>query len=214
MANKKMLVFDMDGVLLDSEPLHASSMHRILREHGVTEMPDASLTVGKSSYVIWTNLQEKYGVPGTPATLLEQQYAYLLEEMAARNVPPSAGLVELLEDCKKRGMLLGVASSSNRVLVDGTLRHLGIGHYFDVTVAGDEIPEKKPNPAVYLKAIEKAGVRPEEALAVEDSSTGLLAASRAGIEAVGYRNPTSGNQNLSNSIGIVDRLEQVREYLD
>ena len=213
MTKKRMLIFDMDGVLLDSEPLHANSMHRILREHGVTEMPDASLTVGKSSYVIWTNLQKKYELPGTPATLLNQQYAYLLEEMTARNIPPSAGLVELLKDCKKRGIQLGVASSSNRVLVDGTLKHLEIGDYFDVTVAGDEIPEKKPNPAVYLKAIEKAGVRPEEALAVEDSSTGLLAASRAGIEAVGYRNPTSGNQDLSNSIGIVDRLEQVREYL-
>ena len=213
MANRKMLVFDMDGVLLDSEPLHASSMPRILRENGVTEMPDASLTVGKSSYIIWTNLQEKYGLPGTPATLLNQQYTYLLEEMDARNVPVSEGLVDLLQECKEKGMLLGVASSSNRVLVDGTLKHLGIGSYFVVTVAGDEIPEKKPNPAVYLKAIEKVGVRPEEALAIEDSETGLLAASRAGIPAVGYRNPTSGNQDLSNSIGIVDRLAEVGKYL-
>lgn len=213
MANRKMLVFDMDGVLLDSEPLHASSMHRILRENGVTEMPDASLTVGKSSYIIWTNLQAKYGLPGTPATLLNQQYTYLLEEMDARNVPVSEGLVDLLQECKEKGMLLGVASSSNRVLVDGTLKHLGIGSCFDVTVAGDEIPEKKPNPAVYLKAIEKVGVRPEEALAIEDSETGLLAASRAGIPAVGYRNPTSGNQDLSNSIGIVDRLTEVGKYL-
>ena len=152
-------------------------------------------------------------MPGTPATLLNQQYTYLLEEMDARNVPVSEGLVDLLQECKEKGMLLGVASSSNRVLVDGTLKHLGIGSYFDVTVAGDEIPEKKPNPAVYLKAIEKVGVRPEEALAIEDSETGLLAASRAGIPAVGYRNPTSGNQDLSNSIGIVDRLAEVGKYL-
>lgn len=203
----------MDGVLLNSEPLHAFSMHRILRENGVTEMPDASLMVGKSSYIIWTDLQNKYQLPGTPATLLAQQYTYLLEEMAARKLPPTEGLVDLLQECRSRGLLLGVASSSNRVLVDGTLKHLGIGAYFNVTVAGDEIPEKKPNPAVYLRVLELAGVSPVEALAVEDSSTGLLAASRAGIQAVGYRNPTSGNQDLSNSIGIVDRIADVREYL-
>lgn len=209
----KIVIFDMDGVLVDSEPLHAFSEHRILREHGVQEMPDASLTVGKSSYIIWTTLIREYGLPETPAVLLQRQYEYLLEEMAARKTKPSVGLVKLLSDLKARGMRIGLASSSNRFLVDGTLNYLGIGAWFDYTTAGDEIAEKKPDPAVYLSVLQKAGFSAEEALAVEDSTTGLQAAYRAGIRAVGYRNPTSGNQDLRQSIGIIDSLPEVMRYL-
>lgn len=209
----KIVIFDMDGVLVDSEPLHAFSEHRILREHGITEMPDASLTVGKSSYIIWSTLIREYGLPGTPATLLQQQYEYLLEEMAARKTKPSVGLLELLADLKEVGIQIGLASSSNRFLVDGTLRYLGIGDWFDYTTAGDEVPEKKPDPSVYLSVLEKSGFDATEALAIEDSSTGLTAAYRAGIPALGYRNPTSGNQDLSRSLAIIDSLAQIREYL-
>lgn len=209
----KIVIFDMDGVLVDSEPLHAFTEYRILREHGVTEMPDASLTVGKSSYIIWCSLIQAYHLPGTPDSLLQLQYEYLLEEMAKRKTKPSAGLEELFGYLKGQGIRIGLASSSNRFLVDGILDYLGIGSWFDYTTAGDEIPEKKPDPAVYLSVLKKSGFHPGEALAVEDSSTGLLSAYRAGIPAVGYRNPTSGNQDLSRSIGIVDALPDIVAYL-
>ena len=93
--------------------------------------------------------------------------------------------------------------------MDETLQLLGIRECFDITVAGNEIPKKKPEPDVYLKVLELSGIEASCALAIEDSKAGVEAAQRAGICCYGYRNPTSGNQDISKADKIVNSLNEI-----
>ena len=102
--------------------------------------------------------------------------------------------------CVQNGWLIGLASSSTRRLVEQILNSLKIKKYFDVIVCGDEVINKKPAPDIYEKVLNLAGLKQNKAIAVEDSETGIKAAKAAGIFCYGYRNKSSGNQDLSDNL--------------
>ena len=104
---------------------------------------------------------------------------------------------------------IGLASSSTRPLVDETLSLLNIKQYFDCVVSGDEIPRKKPAPDIYLRVLELTGISAENAVAVEDTKAGTIAARDAGIFCYGYVNPTSGEQDLSNAATTIFHLREL-----
>ena len=208
----KMLIFDMDGVILDSEPLHMEAEHQILEEYGIYNL-DLSWTVGISSYKMWQRFIVEYDMNTTPEALMQRQYATILSIIKKRNVSASYGLAEVMKAAKDKGLMLGVASSSDSVLVYGVLEHLKIKDEFDVIVCGDHVPEKKPAPFIYQEALRGAGITNEDAVTIEDSESGAEAARRAGVRCVGYRNPTSGNQDLSGTWKQIDSLSEVIPYL-
>lgn len=207
--NLKMIIFDMDGVILDSEPLHENARQMMFKSFGI--VPDESFPnpVGNSSSGFWRQIIALCGIEGEPYALEREQYRLVAVQIEENHIPPSDGLLEILEWAKANDVKVGLASSSTRVLVNDAIRLLGIEKYFDFTVSGDEIPKKKPAPDVYLKVLEMAGVKPEEAVAVEDSRTGVAAANNAGIFCYGYQNPTSGDQDLSCAGKIIQSLREI-----
>lgn len=204
-----MIIFDMDGVLLDSEPLHENARQSMFRKYGIDPGDDLPDPVGKSSSGFWRIIMERYGIQGDPYLLEKEQYRLVAEQIEENHVQPSDGLLELMRTARDAGVKIGLASSSTRVLVDDTLRLLGIGDYFDYTVSGDEVAAKKPKPDVYLKVLELSGCMPQEACAVEDSHAGVVSAQSAGIFCYGYRNDTSGGQDISGADQIVENLREI-----
>ncbi len=204
--NLKILIFDMDGVILDSEPLHENARQMMFREFGI--VPDETFpeATGKSSSGFWRQIIQKCGIDGEPYALEARQYYLVAQQIRENHVPPSEGLLEVLRWAKEHDVKIGLASSSTRVLVDEALRLLGIGGQFDYTVSGNEVPVKKPAPDVYLKVLEMAGLSPECAAAVEDSAAGVAAAKNAGIFCYGYKNSTSGEQDISAADEIIEHL--------
>lgn len=209
----KLIVFDMDGVILDSEPLHENARQMMFEKYGI--VPDASFPdpVGKSASGFWRTIIKMCNLEGNPYTFEEEQYRLVAMQIEKNQVAPSEGFIEVLDWAKSQRMEIGLASSSNRILVDDTLRLLDIGSYFDYTVSGDEVSKKKPAPDVYQKVLRMSGIYAEQAVAVEDSSTGIAAAKSAGIFCFGYENETSGGQNVSGADKVITHLTEITKQV-
>ena len=206
---KKMLIFDMDGVIIDSEPLHERARQILYKKYNVTvndRLPDP---VGKSCSGFWKTVLEMQNIKGDPYEMQEEQYGLVAELIRREHIPANDGVIELLAWCRQKGVRIGLASSSTRSLVNSVLELLHLSEYFDCTVSGDEIARKKPAPDVYQKVLALAKLRSEEAAAIEDSASGIAAAKSAGLYCYGYQNVTSGEQDLSNADMIVKSFAEI-----
>lgn len=211
--NLKIIIFDMDGVVLDSEPLHENARQIMFKELGI--VPDETFpeAVGKSSAGFWRQIIELCKIGGEPYALEARQYALVAQQIEENHVQPSVGFLDVVEWAKAHDVKVGLASSSTRVLVNDSLRLLGVKEHFDYTVSGNEIARKKPAPDSYLKVLELAGCQPADAIAIEDSSSGVAAAKNAGIYCFGYHNVTSGEQDLSKADSVIDSLKEIMDWL-
>lgn len=209
----KLVLFDLDGVILDSEPLHEHAKKRLLMEAGITENIDLSWSVGKPSNILWSRLKNDYDISLSEDELELQQYNYILEEINEKQIPPSVGLFELLQWLKDNQIRIGLVSSSWGVFVHAVLEHYKIKHYFDYVIAGDDVERKKPYPDGYLKALSDFALPATNAIAIEDSKSGSDAAIAAQLKCIGYRNPTSGNQDLTRCNKVIESLSQVKQFV-
>lgn len=209
----ELFIFDLDGVLLNTEPLHEAAKQSIFVAHGIKKVIDFSPYVGHPNKVFWDWARAQFQFPESSAVLERRQYEYILKEVRARQVPANRGLAELLAFLQAKGVMIGLVSSSDRYYVDQILQYLNLTEVIPIVVGGNEVAKKKPAPDGYLRALELAGVTEDMAMAVEDSEAGLAAATGAGIRSIGYRNPTSGKQDLSAAFAQVDNLTLIKQYI-
>jgi HAD superfamily hydrolase (TIGR01509 family) len=177
------VVFDLDGVIIDSEEVWEEVRREYVAEHGRAFLPDSQDRMMGMSTGEWSrHLAEEVGVPRAP----EQVAADVLGRMAERyasDLPLIPGSVEAVRRIGERFML-ALASSSARILIDQVLATAGLTDAFPVTLSTEEVPRGKPYPDVYLAAAEKLGLSPSVCAAVEDSSNGLRSAAAAGLAVV------------------------------
>jgi HAD superfamily hydrolase (TIGR01509 family) len=192
----KLLVFDFDRLILDTEAPVYDAWQEIYGEHGV------ELAFEKWAECIGTadafdpcvDLQAVLGRALDAAALQERHRRRTEVLIAAQAVLP--GVREYVEAAERMGLALGVASSSSRAWVEGHLARLGLRDRFQAIRCADDVPRVKPDPALYRAVLEATGVRPEEALALEDSPNGVLAAKRAGLRCVAVPNPLTARLDL------------------
>lgn len=208
----KLIIFDMDGVIFDSEPLHHIAKTMILKDYNIPTDIDLEWSIGRSIIELWENIIKKYEIDNMPEALELRQYKYIVQQMKEKNTQESLGLREILGWAKKK-YKIAIASSSNRFFVNQVLEFLMLQDYFDFTIAGDEVSYRKPQPDLYLAALQKAELLPEEAIAIEDSKAGIDAAKAAGIICIGYHNPSSGDQDLSKSDYVIHELSEIENIL-
>jgi len=171
------LVFDMDGLLVDSEPLwHHAEREFAAARGGVWTDEMALACTGHGISRVVHIMGEKLGVAVDEARDVRELEDRFLEHVDTVSLKFYAR--EFLDDVKGK-LPLGLASSSPRRLIDATLKRFGLTDYFQVTVSGQEVANAKPAPDVYLRAAEKLGAAPEECLALEDSKNGVKAARAA-----------------------------------
>ena len=173
-------VFDLDGVLLDSEQVWDEARERLANERGGRWHPEAQRDMMGMSSPEWSRyMHETIGLPEPPEEINRE----VVERLAAiyrEHLPVIAGAREAVERMAARWPL-GVASSSNRELIELVLELLGVAHLFATTVSSEEVAHGKPAPDVYLEAARRLRVDPANVAAVEDSHNGILAARAAGM---------------------------------
>ena len=188
-AELRAIVFDMDGLLADTEPISFRSWSTMIaRDYGVTITAEdqrwAAITVGKSGPIVWELIRDHFNLPvELPRELpsLGSRSRAIYHEMLTEGVPPMPGAVTLVRACRDARLRLGVASSSGMEEIHTVLTSLGIIDCFDALTSGKEVPRSKPDPAIYLLACSRLGVEPREAVALEDSGPGVAAARAAGL---------------------------------
>lgn len=204
------VLFDMDGVLLDSEPLHVKINSGIYRELGiVVDDMLVSEFVGRTSTDRWTRIINKFNLKNTADELSDRQWSRLIEELESSGIGPSAGLYVLLAFLREAGIRSAIASASRGVFVEAVIDYLNLRDDMEGSATGDEVMNCKPAPDIFLLAAEKLGVAPSDCMVIEDSSAGVAAGKAAGMYVVGYFNPTSPGQDLSMADVAVDNLADV-----
>lgn len=206
----KAVIFDMDGVIIDSEPMHFKVDKRLLSNFGL-EVDNHFLSqyVGVSNPEMFADIKEKFNIKYSIDELLDLKQNFLLEALNETKLDAVSGVRELIIDLASNNVLLAIASSSPRIFIEAVIKKLDLEQYFKVVVSGEELEKSKPAPDIFIKAASLLGVGRDECIVIEDAATGVEAAFAAGIKCVGYKNPNSGNQNLSKASVIVDDMRKL-----
>ena len=182
------VVFDLDGVVIDSEQVWDEVREAYVRARGGRWHEGAQAAMMGMSSTEWSRyLVDELEVPGT-AEDANADIVRLMLERYRGSLPVLPGAVEAVRRLAAE-LTLGVASSSNRPLIDAVLETAGIADCFAATVSSEEVPRGKPAPDVYLEAARRLGVEPRGCAAVEDSANGLRSAHAAGMRVLAFPNP-------------------------
>jgi HAD superfamily hydrolase (TIGR01509 family) len=181
------IIFDMDGVLCDSEAFMAEAGCAMFRQvHGVEVVPGdfhPFSGMGEDRYL--GGVANRYGVTLTMPRDKIRAYELYLDIVRGR-LQPLPGCREFIASCRKRGLKLAVASSADWMKVVGNLRELGLPpSQFDAVVSGSDVQHKKPHPEIFLKAAALIGLEPRQCVVVEDAVSGVTAAQAAGCRCLG-----------------------------
>lgn len=214
MFARNYVIFDMDGVIIDSEPLHFAVERTLFAELGlpVGETEHAGF-VGCSSRTMWETLRSRYGLDRQTADLVLYERRRYREALQAEGVPFMPGMVDLIRELASGGVAVAIASSAPHEQIDEVVRTGALASAVRVRVSGDDVPHSKPDPAIFLRAATLMGADPYACTVVEDSEHGVSAARAAGMRCIGFRNPNSGAQNLSRADAVVDGVEELRALL-
>lgn len=193
----KAVLFDMDGVLIDSEPEYKRVEYKLCRDLGfVLSEEDKKRFVGCGAIITWTIFKEKYGFPQEPAEIVEMEGRVMADYYMNGELVPIGIMVDLLKQCSRRGLTIAVATSSAKKSAEAVIERIGIKGYVDAVVSGEMAKNPKPAPDVFLLTAELLGVLPEECVVIEDSKNGIASAKEAGIKALGFKT-RENEQDLS-----------------
>ncbi|MEO5777451.1 MAG: HAD family hydrolase [Flavobacterium sp.] len=207
----KTVIFDMDGVIVDTEPVHHYAYNEYFKQLNIEITPEmyASFT-GNSTKNIFEKLKEQFGLADDVKTLVDtkrnlfndafdnKEDLYLLD-----------GVEDLIKDLHSNGMQLVLASSSATVTINRIFNRFGLHKYFTHIVSGEDFPKSKPHPAIFLKAAELSQTPVENCIVIEDSTNGIKASNAAGIYCIGYDSFHSKMQDYSLADKIISNFNEL-----
>lgn len=207
----KVVIFDMDGVVVDTEPTYRKINGEIYKELNVSITLEEQFSfVGNGSKIIWTKIKNKGNLTQSVEELMEmsksRKYDYLSK--IDSKIVPIMGIESLLSMLKANGFIIAMASSSPRKNIEVILNKVKLINYFQYIVSGEDVEKGKPNPDIFLKAAEKFKAEAQDCTVIEDSNNGVVGAKAAGMKCVGFRNLNSGNQNIDKADIILNAFDE------
>ena len=201
------VVFDMDGLLLDTENLWHAAETELFRRHGQEFSWDDKLAVMGTSFEHTADyFANRLGRPAEEGPALVDGLYEIMEGLLRLQVQGRPGAIELVERLRGR-VPMALASNSSRQLVTTALATAGLTDAFDAIITADDVAAAKPAPDVYLLACERLGVLPEDSLALEDSPSGIAAAKSAGLACIAV--PQFAETDVSAADRVIDSLEEL-----
>lgn len=204
------IIFDMDGVLLDSEPMHQEIIYETFQLEGIPfDKAYIQTLTGMSAFPMWEKVKRDAQRSESVEELIKFHRDYFFKRLPEVKVPLVPHVKDVLEKFKNEGKHLSLASSSGRKLIDIFTQQTNIAHYFEVIMSGDDVKYSKPNPEIFLKVAQWYGLPATQFTVIEDSSNGVKAAKSAGMQCVGFQNPLSGGQDLSQADLLIHSMQEL-----
>jgi HAD superfamily hydrolase (TIGR01509 family) len=201
---KKAALFDMDGLLVDTESLSVAAAEKICKDLGIDiKKEEVTDIVGVTAKKFYGELQKNKNLDHKPQKLIEE-HNNVYESSLENGVKAYPGAKELPRKLKEAELKIALVSGSSRWQIDTTLKNIGMENVFDLILSCDDITKSKPSPQGFLVAAEKLGVKPEECIVFEDSMYGIEAGKRAGMTVVGVVN--DGGQDIESADIIINTL--------
>lgn len=205
------VIFDMDGVIVDSEPWHLEINLKLYEELGFKlTLEEYKQFIGKSNIDMWSLLKNKYSLKQSIPELLKMQGEKNIQFLRKQKDGLIEGILPLLKTLKEKGIPAGLASSSSLEYIEAVLNKFKIREYFQVVVTGENMEKGKPAPDIFLYTAKLLGVKPEKCVVIEDSENGVKAAKAGGMRCIGFNNPNSGEQDLRGADWLIDSIKEIR----
>lgn len=210
-SNIKAVIFDMDGVIIDSEPIHSQSWEILLKEYKIKPQFTSSgliHEVGPVGNDTYRAIMERHNLK-EELEIVRRKRRQIFYDLIKTKGSLIEGVLKLIKLLKKENIKLAVAS--NRIIesVYFIIETLGIKNFFEVIIGRDSEIKPKPAPDIFLKTASAIGVKPNECLVLEDSETGVLSAKAAGMKVIAIPNKFTNHQNFSKADKIVNSLNEV-----
>jgi len=204
-------IFDMDGVIIDSEPLHSRVKMETFAHFGLPfDEDDLTQYMGRTSVDIFSDvLAKEHRTDVSVQEIVDYKHAHYLELAVGGALTAIPGSLDLIHRLREADVPLALATSSWRRVVDAILVQFDLTEAFQSVITGSELTKGKPDPAIYRLSAEALGIDPRACVVLEDTSAGVAAAKGAGMYCIGFRSPHSGVQDLSCADEIVDNLATI-----
>jgi beta-phosphoglucomutase family hydrolase len=207
----KAVIFDMDGVIIDSEPMHRKAYHDMFKEVNISVSEELyeSFT-GQSTLNICKRLCDHFNLEVSPETLValkRKHYKQFFETNS--DLTLIDGVEDLIKDYHKNGLKLVLGSSAAMSSIEQIFERFDLNQYFVAKLSGADLKESKPHPEIFIKAAEASGFTTEECMVIEDSTNGIKAANTAGIFCVGYDSFHSKNQDYSTANKVIKDFREI-----
>lgn len=209
------VIFDMDGVIVDTEPGYYDAVNDYLSAFHVSVSREFNKRlIGVSYSRIWELIEKEFKLSGiTMQEFITGMERCRKKRIAAEGYAPVSGTLQLMEHLYGAGIQMAIASSSPGTEIQAVMDAVNIRRYISAFAsAGDECKEGKPNPEVFLLAADKLNVKPENCLVIEDAAPGILAANNAGMHSIGYQS-SFGGQDLRNADIVVSSMTDITPAL-
>ncbi|HFH7435788.1 TPA: HAD family hydrolase [Streptococcus agalactiae] len=211
---EKVIIFDMDGVIVDSEYTFLDNKTEMLREEGIdTDVSYQYQYMGTTFEFMWQAMKEEFGLPKTVKEYIAEMNRRRQAIVARDGVRSIKGAQRLIHWLHQHGYRLAVASSSPMVDIKRNLKELGVTESFEYMVTGEDVSSSKPAPDVFLRAAELSDVDPKVCIVIEDTRNGSLAAKAAGMYCFGFANPDYPPQDLSMADKVISDYQDIYIYL-
>ena len=207
------VIFDLDGVLLDSEPIYLGATNSVLALEGKYLSPEENARyIGVRFRDMLADIIPKMGLAYDADYYIEETREAVLRAFGGPLDPPP-GARELIERLADHDVPRAVGSSSVHAWVEQILTNLGVRQHFPIIVGGDDVAHGKPAPDIFLRCSELLGVPPEHCAVIEDSANGVLAARRAGMTPIGLRTASTATLVLEGCLAVVDSFHEAAGHL-
>ena len=209
------VIFDMDGVIIDSEEIHKKAYYETFKNLGVEVSEELYKTMtGSSTINAFQKLVNHFNLDDIPEELvLQKRKCYVNYFENDPTLSLVNGVKELIQFLYKQNLTLVLASSSAMVNINRVFSRFDLNQYFTAKISGADLTASKPHPEIFEKAAILGGVSKEQCIVIEDSDNGIEAANKAGIYAIGYRNLLITDQTLKNADLIIKDYNKLKKYI-
>ena len=205
------VIFDMDGVIIESEPLHYKAYHKMFEDVNIEVSAEfyESLT-GKSTLNVCKQICDAFNLSESPEALValkRKHYDDIFENDKTFDL--IEGVLDVIKNYHENGLTLVLGSSASMPSIERIFKRFDLNKYFKAKLSGAELKASKPHPEIFIKAAQATGFKPEECMVIEDSTNGIIAAKSAGIFCIGYDSFHSKNQDYSKADLVVKDFSEI-----